>query len=92
MVDRSLLSKYLQVHGNTFNAFLQGRNQEKCDNVAYKNAYIFFEKLRIHLGESKSAARCFNENNNPDGFSLVKATKKKGGSKFRAAVRDHDLC
>jgi hypothetical protein len=57
--------------------FLKGQNQERCDNPTYKSAYLFFEKLRIYNGESKSAARCFNESNRSDGFRCTKEVFKK---------------
>lgn len=77
MVDRSLLYRFLGVHGNTFNSFVQGQNQEKCNNPTYCKAYVFFEKLRIYLDEPKSAARLFHETHYPDGFSTTKKSSKK---------------
>lgn len=77
MVDRSLLHRFLGVHGNAFNSFVQGQNQEKCNNPTYTKAYVFFEKLRIYLDEPKSAARLFNETHYPDGFSKKKKSSKK---------------
>ena len=77
MVDRSLLHRFLGVHGNAFNSFMSGQNQEKCDNPTYLKAYVFFEKLRIYFGKPKSEARIFNETYYPYGFSIEKYPKKK---------------
>lgn len=70
--DRAMLVRCLDVHGNSLRAFLLGKDQEQCENITYKRAYIFFEKLRIALGEKKTFRRLQNEENFPDGFSLVK--------------------
>ena len=88
MVDRSLLYRFFGVHGNTFNSFLLGQNQEKCNNPTYTSAYLFFEKLRIYFGEGKSAARLFNEAHYPDGFCTINLSKRKQQQqmKNRAAV------
>ena len=53
------------------NRFLSGKKQDQCGNVTYKAAYVFFEKLRILEGESKSAARRKNEKENPYGVSSL---------------------
>ena len=89
LIDRSLFCRHLHVHGNAFNAFIQSQNQEKCDNTTYRRAYIFFEKLRIYLGEPKSAARLFNEANYPNGYSLKKATRKSLRQPF---CSNHEFC
>jgi hypothetical protein len=92
LIDRSLLYRSLGVHGNSFNAFIQGYNQERCNNATYPKAYIFFEKLRIYLGEPKSESRLFNESNYPYGFSLKKPSKKKTTSAFRAPSVGYEFC
>ena len=94
MIEHQLLYRHLRVHGNTFNAFLQGQNQERCDNVTYPRAYLFLERLRIHFGKPKTCARLFNEKNYPDGFSLKKVVKNKTSTALYAAITgDHDgLC
>ena len=72
--DRAMLLRYLDVHGNSLRAFLHGKDQEQCENITYKRAYIFFEKLRIAQGEKKTFRRLQNEENFPDGFSLLVKT------------------
>ena len=61
------------INSNSLNRFLSGKKQDQCGNVTYEGAYIFFEKLRILEGKTKSQARLKNERENPGGFSLVKA-------------------
>ena len=59
------------INNNSMNRFLSGKKQDQCGNVTYKAAYVFFEKLRILEGESKSAARRKNEKENPYGVSSL---------------------
>lgn len=64
------------LNSNSLNRFLSGKKQDQCGNVTYKGAYIFFEKLRILEGKTKSQARLKNESANPGGFSLIKARSR----------------
>jgi hypothetical protein len=50
-----------------------GKGQYQCGNVAYREGWVFFEKLRILEGKSKSDSRLGNELAHPKGFSLEKA-------------------
>lgn len=92
-VDRNLFSRSLKIQGKLLNSFLLGKNQ---DNNAYKTCYVFFEKLRIYVGESKSASRCINEANHPNGFTLKKATKNSNNGVVNKGTflcpSVHDLC
>lgn len=92
-VDRNLFSRSLKIQGKLLNSFLLGKNQ---DNDAYKTCYVFFEKLRIYVGESKSASRCINEANHPNGFTLKKATKNSNNGVVNKGTflcpSVHDLC
>ena len=61
------------LNSNSLNRFLAGKGQDQCGNITYRRAYVFFEKLRILEGQSKSAARLRNEVEKPSGFSLETA-------------------
>eukprot|EP00985_Skeletonema_marinoi_P032278 scaffold39087_cov174-Skeletonema_marinoi.AAC.5 len=60
------------LNSNSLNTFLAGKRQDQAGNVTYRRAYVFFEKLRILEGKSKSSARIGNEIEHPYGFSLEK--------------------
>lgn len=62
----------LGVNSNSLNTFLAGKRQDQAGNITYRRAYVFFEKLRILEGESKSSARLMNEMEHPYGFPLEK--------------------
>ncbi|KAL3770429.1 hypothetical protein ACHAWO_009509 [Cyclotella atomus] len=61
------------INSGSLNKFLMGKGQDQCGNVAYREGWVFFEKLRILEGKSKSDARLSNELAHPKGFSLEKA-------------------
>lgn len=78
---KKMLISNLNLHGITYNNFMKSSKQEQCQSVAYKNAYIFFEKLRIYQGKEKSQTRLNNELLLPHGFSLKKEKKSFASSK-----------
>ena len=43
------------INSNSLNTFLSSKKQNQCGNVTYRNAYVFFEKLRILERKPKSA-------------------------------------
>jgi hypothetical protein len=86
-----MLLRYLDVHGNSLRAFLLGKDQEQCENITYKRAYIFFEKLRIAQGEKKTFRRLQNEEKFPDGFSLVKKYQTEMEHQM-GALSDCEFC
>jgi hypothetical protein len=61
------------INSGSLNKFLMSKGQDQCGNVAYRQGWIFFEKLRILEGRPKSDARLRNEFAHPNGFSLEKA-------------------
>ena len=61
---------------NSLNQFLNAQGQKRAGTIAYKQAYVFFEKLRILEGEPKSFDRLRNEAKLPEGFSCE---PEKGG-------------
>jgi hypothetical protein len=61
------------INGNSLNTFLAGKGQDQCGNVAYRNGYVFFEKLRLAEGREKTRERRKNEMERPGGFALEKA-------------------
>lgn len=61
------------LNSNSLNRFLAGKGQDQCGNITYRRAYVFFEKLRILEGQSKSANRLRNEEEKPSGFSFETA-------------------
>lgn len=65
------------VNSGSLAKFMAGKGQDQCGNVAYRQGYVFFEKLRILEGKPKSAARNKNEIDKPQGFSLEKARPAK---------------
>jgi hypothetical protein len=67
-----LLSALGGINSNSLNRFLAGKKQDQCANVAYRNAYVFFEKMRVLEKKAKTKARLKNEEQQPGGFSLVK--------------------
>ncbi|KAL7539286.1 hypothetical protein ACHAXR_012569 [Thalassiosira sp. AJA248-18] len=69
MTKSLLLSALGDINSNSLNTFLSGKNQDQCGNVTYREAYVFFEKLRILEGKSRSAARLRNEREHPYGVS-----------------------
>ncbi|KAL7548284.1 hypothetical protein ACHAWF_011573 [Thalassiosira exigua] len=69
----ALLKAFGDINNNSMGRFLSGKGQDQCGNVTYKAAWTFFEKLRILEGAKKSKARCKNEAENPNGFSLRKS-------------------
>lgn len=85
---RKALISNLHVHGITFNNFMKSSKQEQCHSVAYKNAYIFFEKLRIYQGTKKTESRLKNEMLFPYGFSL----QKKKSSEASTSVATGEMC
>lgn len=70
MTKASLLKALGNINSNSLNKFLAGKKQDQRGNVTYRNAYAFFEKLRILEGAPKNSARIKNEEENPLGFSL----------------------
>ena len=80
MTKALLLTALGDINSNSMNRFLSGKKQDQCGNVSYKEAYIFFEKLRVLEGKNKTKARLKNESEHPNGFSLVK--KRSGSWKF----------
>ena len=68
----NLLTALGDLNSNSLNRFLSGKQQDQCGNVAYKKAYVFFEKFRILEGKSKSKKRLSNEAETPRGFSTTK--------------------
>ena len=57
------------INHNSLNQFLNAQGQKRSGTIAYKRAYVFFEKLRILEDEPKSFARLRNEDKLPAGFS-----------------------
>ena len=60
---------------NSLNPFLMSKKQDKAGSIAYRRAWVFFEKKRLMEGEKKSKARVKNEAAHPDGFSLDPPTR-----------------
>ena len=77
MTKAMLLEALGNINSGSMNRFLSGKGQDQCGNVTYKEAYVFFEKLRILEGKPKSKPRLKNELQHSGGFSLVK--KRAGG-------------
>lgn len=67
-----LLEALGNINTGSMNRFLSGKGQDQCGNITYRQAYIFFEKLRVLEGKPKSKARLKNEAEKSGGFSLVK--------------------
>jgi len=67
------------VNASSLNSFLAGKGQDQCGNKVYPLAYVFFEKLRILEGKTKTSARLKNEVERPYGFSLK---KERAGNKW----------
>ena len=74
-----LLTALGNINSNSMNRFLAGKGQDQRGNVTYKEAYVFFEKLRILEGKPKSDDRLKNETEHPTGFSI---TGKPKGTRF----------
>lgn len=72
MTKAMLLESLGNINSGSMNRFLSGKRQDQCGNITYREAYVFFEKLRVLEGKSKSKARLKNEVQNSGGFSLVK--------------------
>lgn len=77
-----LLTALGNINSNSMNRFLAGKKQDQRGNVTYKEAYVFFEKLRILEGLPKSAARVKSEAEHPNGFSIVGKPKGARFEKF----------
>lgn len=69
MTKALLCQAFGDINNNSMGKFLSGKKQDQCGNVTYREAYVFFEKLRILEGKKKSAARIKNENEHPSGVS-----------------------
>lgn len=72
-VDGMTKSAFCQVAlqgavGNSLARFLAGKKQDQAANMVYRRAYVFFEKLRVMKGKTKTAARLKNEKELPIGF------------------------
>jgi hypothetical protein len=71
-ITKAILLKALGgINSNSLNRFLQGKGEDQRGNVAYKRAYVFFEKMRILEGKPKSSKRLRSEAENPRGFSTA---------------------
>lgn len=64
------------INHNSLNRFSSAKDQKQSGNSTYKNAYVFFEKMRILEDEPKSSERLSNEERMEDGFDY---SKPKGG-------------
>ena len=73
MTKATLLRALGGLNSNSLSRFLAGKGQDQCASVCYKEAYVFFEKLRILEGKKKTAARLKNEAEHPSGFSHHKS-------------------
>lgn len=69
MTKALLCQAFGDINNNSMGKFLSGKKQDQCGNVTYREAYVFFEKLRILEGKKKSEARIKNENEHPSGVS-----------------------
>lgn len=65
-----LCSALGNINNNSLGQFLSGKKQDQCGNITYRAAYVFFEKLRILEGKSKSTKRLSNEAINPNGVRM----------------------
>ncbi|KAL7545468.1 hypothetical protein ACHAWF_008819 [Thalassiosira exigua] len=76
MTKRNLCVALGNINHNSLRRFLSAADQKQSGNAAYRNGYIFFEKLRIMEGKTKSVERLQNEEHVENGFDF---SKPKGG-------------
>jgi hypothetical protein len=70
MTKAMLCSALGNINNNSLGQFLSGKKQDQCGNITYRAAFVFFEKLRILEGKSKSMKRLTNEAVNPNGVRI----------------------
>ena len=70
MTEAMLCSALGNINNNSLGQFLSGKKQDQCGNITYRTAFVFFEKLRILEGKSKSMKRLTNEAVNPNGVRI----------------------
>jgi hypothetical protein len=70
MTKAMLCSALGNINNNSLGQFLSGKKQDQCGNITYRTAFVFFEKLRILEGKSKSMKRLTNEAVNPNGVRI----------------------
>ena len=77
------------INHRSLRQFLDGEGQDRCGNITYRCAYVFFEKLRILEGKPKSEARLKNEQDFPEGFS-IKAKRSVSAKILPVGENEHD--
>ena len=58
------------LNANSLNSFLASKKQDKAGCLAYRRAWVFFEKKRLMEGKPKGKSRTKNEEKYPSGFPL----------------------
>ena len=71
MTKAMLCSALGNINNNSLGQFLSGKKQDQCGNITYRAAFVFFEKLRILEGKSKSMKRLTNEAVNLNGVRII---------------------